>query len=67
MAFVRLGVEFSDIAYQISAVLLLPINSAMNSIRFSTLLDNLIDLCRHAYQRLNLISSGLSVQDHCIT
>ena len=52
MAFVRLGVEFSDIAYQISAVLLLPINSAMNPILFSPLLDNLIDLCRHTCQRL---------------
>ena len=52
MAFVRLGVEFSDIVYQISAVLLLPINSAMNPILFSSLLDKLIGLCRHTYQRL---------------
>ena len=52
MAFVRLGVEFSDIIYQISAVLLLPINSAMNPLLFSSLLDKLIDLCRHTYQRL---------------
>ena len=52
MAYVRLGVEFSDIAYQISAVLLLPINSAMNPILFSSLLDQLIDLCRQTYQRL---------------
>ena len=52
MAFVRLGVEFSDIAFQISAVLLLPINSAMNPILFSSLLDAFIDLCRHTYQRL---------------
>ena len=52
MAFVRLGVEFSDIAYQISAVLLLPINSAMNPILFSSLFDKLIDLGRHTYQRM---------------
>ena len=52
MAFVRLGVEFSDIAYQISAVLLLPINSAMNPILFSPLLVKLNGLCRHTYQRL---------------
>ena len=52
MAFLRLGVEFSDIAYQISAVLLLPINSAMNPILFSSFLDKLIDLYRHIYQRL---------------
>ena len=52
MTYVRLGVEFSDIAYQISAVLLLPINSAMNPILFSSLFDKLIDLCRHTYQRL---------------
>ena len=37
MAYVRLGVEFSDIAYQISAALLLPINSAMNPLLFSPL------------------------------
>ena len=48
MAYVRLlGVEFSDIAYQISAVLLLPINSAMNAFLFSPLPDKLIYLCRH--------------------
>ena len=52
MAFVRLGVEFSDIAYQISAALLLPINSALNPILFSSLLDKLSDLCRHTYRRL---------------
>ena len=58
MAFVRLGVEFSDIAYQISAVLLLPINSAMNPILFSSLLDKLIDVCRHTYQRLKSVCSA---------
>ena len=52
MAFVGLGVEFSNIAYQISAVLLLPINSAINPILFSPLLDKLIDLGRHTYQRV---------------
>ena len=52
MAFVRLGVDFSVDAYQISAVLLLPINSAMNPILFSPVLDKLIDLCRHTCQRL---------------
>ena len=52
MAFVRLGVEFSDIVYQISAVLLLPINSAMNPILFSSFLDNLINFCRHICQKL---------------
>ena len=55
MAFVRLGVEFSDIAYQISAVLLLPINSAMNPILFSLVLDKLIDLCRPTCQRLKQV------------
>ena len=59
MAFLRLGVEFSDIAYQISAVLLLPINSAMNPILFSSLLDKLIDLCRHTYQRLKICIVGM--------
>ena len=55
MAYVRLGVEFSDIAYQISAVLLLPINSAMNPILFSSLLDKLIDSCCNTYQRLKSV------------
>jgi len=44
MAYVRLGVEFSDIAYQISAVLLLPINSAINPLLFTSLPDKLINL-----------------------
>ena len=52
LAYVRLGVQFSNVAYQISAVLLLPINSAMNPILFSSLLEKLIDWCRHTYQRL---------------
>ena len=52
MAYVRLlGIEFSDIAYQISAVLLLPINSVMNPFLFSSLSDKLIDLCRHKCQK----------------
>ena len=55
MAYVRLGVEFSDIAYQISAVLLLPINSAMNPILFSPLLEKLIDWCRHTYQTQKIL------------
>ena len=45
MAYVRLGVKFSDIVYQISAVLLLPINSALNPFLFSLLLDKLIIWC----------------------
>ena len=46
MAYVRLGVKFSDIAYQISAVLLLPINSALNPFLFTSLPDKLIGWCR---------------------
>ena len=46
MAYVRLGVKFSDIIYQISAVLLLPINSALNPFLFTSLLDQLIGWCR---------------------
>ena len=46
MAYVRLGVEFSDIVYQISAVLLLPINSALNPFLFTSLPDQLIGWCR---------------------
>ena len=46
LAYVRLGVEFSDIVYQISAVLLLPINSALNPFLFTSYLDQLIGSCR---------------------
>ena len=45
MAYVRLGVEFSDIVYQISAVLLLPINSALNPFLFTSLPEKLIGWC----------------------
>ena len=46
MAYVRLGVEFENIVYQITAVLLLPINSALNPFLFSSLPDKLIKLCK---------------------
>ena len=46
MAYVRLCFSFSDIVYQITAVILLPINSALNPILFSSLPDNLISLMR---------------------
>ena len=52
LAYVRLGVEFSDIIYQISAVLLLPINSAMNPFLFSSLPDRLMNFCRRKYESL---------------
>ena len=46
MAYVRLGVEFSDIVYQISAVLLLPINSAINPFLFTSMPDKMVKLWR---------------------
>ena len=46
MAYVRLEVEFSDIVYQISAVLLLPINSALNPFLFTLHPQKLIGWCR---------------------
>jgi len=52
MAYVRLGVEFSDIAYQISAVVLLPINSAINPFLFTSLPDKLINACLQKYHQL---------------
>ena len=45
MAYVRLGVDFSNIVYQISAAFLLPINSALNPLLFSWLSDKLFDYC----------------------
>ena len=53
MAYVRLGFEFEDvIAYQITAVLLLPINSALNPFLFSSLPDKLVSICCHGWQLL---------------
>ena len=46
MACVRLGFKYSDIVYQISAVLLLPINSALNPFLFTSLPDHLISWFR---------------------
>ena len=46
MAYVRLGVDFSYIVYQISAVFLLPINSLLNPFLFSSLPDKLFDFCK---------------------
>ena len=43
MAYVRLRVDFSNIVYQISAVFLLPINSALNPFLYSSLPDKLIE------------------------
>ena len=52
LAYVRLGIVFSDIAYQISAVVLLPINSALNPFLFSSLPDKLFDFCHQKYQKI---------------
>ena len=46
MAYVRLGVDFSNIVYQISAVFLLPINSLLNPLLFSSLPEKLFDFCK---------------------
>ena len=46
MAYARLGVKFSDMVYQISAVLLLPINSALNPFLFTSLPEKLFGWCR---------------------
>ena len=46
MACVRLGFKYSDMVYQISAVLLLPINSALNPFLFTSLPDHLISWFR---------------------
>ena len=53
MAYVRLGYEFEEvIAYQITAALLLPINSALNPFLFSSLPDKLFSLCSCGWQLL---------------
>ena len=55
MAYLRLGIDFSNIVYQISAVILLPINSALNPFLFSSLPDKLVSLFRLKLQ--NMIKS----------
>ena len=52
LAYVRLGIVFSDIAYQISAVILLPINSALNPFLFSALPNKLISFFSQKYHSL---------------
>ena len=54
MAYVRLSVEFSDIVYQISAILLLPINSALNPFLFTSLPDKLIGWCRRVNELVRI-------------
>ena len=46
MAYLRLGVVFSNIVYQISAGLLFPINSGLNPFIYSSLSDKLVDFCK---------------------
>ena len=46
MAYIRLVVDFSNIVYQISAVCLLPINSALNPFLFTSLPEKLFGFCR---------------------
>ena len=47
MAYLRIaGVNFSNIVYEISAVFLLPINSALNPLLYSSLPDKIVNLCR---------------------
>ena len=53
MAYVRLRSEFSNIVYQISAVLLLPINSALNPFLFSSLPDRLINFFRSLRRKIS--------------
>ena len=58
MAYVRLGFEFEDVvAYQITAALLLPINSALNPFLFSSLPDKLFSLFSRGLQLLQMSES----------
>jgi len=48
MAFINFsGVQLSGIAYVVSAIVLLPINSALNPILYSDVFDKLIDAVRN--------------------
>ena len=51
MAYVRLRFNFSDVVYKVSAVFLLPINSALNPFLFSSLLDKLFDFCESKFPK----------------
>jgi len=48
MAFIKFsGVHLSGIAYVVSAILLLPINSALNPILYSDVFDKFVDAIRN--------------------
>jgi len=55
MANLRLVVEFSDIPYQISAVLLLPIYSLINPFLFSSLPDKIINWFRRGCKKIEQV------------
>ena len=57
MAYVSLGFTIPDLAYQICAVVLLPINSALNPFLFSSLPDLLVKYLGQKYQKLKCMLS----------
>jgi len=63
MAYLRLGLEFSVTAYQISAVLLLPINSAINPLLFSSLPYKIIKAFSFIFQKSKQIYSGIKCRE----
>lgn len=60
MAFINFaGVRLSPEAYAVSAIVLLPINSSLNPIIYSNLLDKILDLIRHLRKQMK--GSGTTV------
>jgi len=66
MAFINFsGVQLSGIAYVVSAIVLLPINSALNPILYSDVFDKLIDVVRNRilskFQSNKCIDNGIEL------
>ncbi|XP_076812070.1 uncharacterized protein LOC143459012 [Clavelina lepadiformis] len=62
MAFINFsGIPVSNVAYAVSAIILLPINSALNPILYSNFIDNIIE---RVHSRLQTSSQVTSNADH---
>ncbi|XP_076814045.1 uncharacterized protein LOC143460429 [Clavelina lepadiformis] len=62
MAFINFsGIPVSNVAYAVSAIILLPINSALNPILYSNFIDNIIDKTRSRLQNSSQDTSNADV------
>jgi len=54
------GVEVGSIAYAVAAIVLLPINSALNPLLYSNIIDNIISKIKSQKQRASGSTSSMS-------